>query len=107
MAERQVLENAIFIALMNRLGATQAATALGVLCLEKMAFTGAGAQDLAARSNFKPFGYGFLCLNTFWTSHSVLLKRARNIGWWFGRIKWFFGDIFAGKTGGSEAMRLL
>ena len=72
MTKRQVLENAIFIAFMNERGSSETTAALGVLGLEEVAFASTGAQHFAASCDFEAFGYRFLRLDTFWSSHKIV-----------------------------------
>jgi hypothetical protein len=58
---------------MDRGRAAEIAAALGIFRLSQVAFTRAGAQDLAARGDFEPLGHGLLRFNAFGTSHNQIL----------------------------------
>ena len=79
--ERQILLDAILIRGVNPGGATQGASALGVLGLAEVPSARAGAQDLAAGGDFEPLGCGFLSLNALRTSHnkSAFFQKERAI----------------------------
>src|SRR3954451_11186858 len=44
-----------------------------------MALARMRANTLSRCRDLKPLGHGFLGLNTLWTSHTLTIKRARNI----------------------------
>lgn len=71
MAERHVLENAIFVAFMHHGGVSEATAAFGILGLHQVAFAGMSAQHLAAGGDFETLGRRFLGFNAFWTSHKI------------------------------------
>ena len=93
MTERKALGDAIGVGGVNDCGLPQVATALWTLGLAKVATACATAQHFATGGDFESLGHGFLCLDTFGTSHnkSVRSKRARNIGGASGRSKRLFG----------------
>src|SRR6266511_793011 len=82
MAERKALGNAIGVRFTDDDGLAEAAAAFGILALEQVATTGAGAQHLAAGGDLETLGYRFLRSVAFGAAHrnSVSLQRARNIG---------------------------
>jgi hypothetical protein len=69
VAERQILQDAIGVSLIDNATGSQTAAALGILGLKKVPFARVRAHDLAGRGYLKAFGNGFLCLNAFGTSH--------------------------------------
>ena len=81
MAEGQALLDAILVGRMDRGGARQAATALGILGLEQVALAGVRTQDFSARGNFEPFRRRLFGFDAFWTSHKVkfLSKQERGV----------------------------
>jgi hypothetical protein len=72
MAEREILQNAIFVANIDERRSLETATTLGILGLEQVAFAGARAQNLAASCDFEAFCHRFSCFNTFWSSHKIV-----------------------------------
>ena len=76
MAPREILGDTIGISLINLFGAAEACAALGLLVGHQMPFTCAGAHDFAGAGDFKPLGYRFPRLYTFWASHIVFSKKS-------------------------------
>jgi hypothetical protein len=74
MAEGKRLFDAILIPFVNELGAAQVAAALGALALAEVPATGAGAQDLAGRCDFKALGHRLFRFDTFGTSHNSIFR---------------------------------
>src|ERR1035441_2686305 len=72
VAERQALGDPVGVGLVHDHGFAQAAEALGVFGLGKMAAARAGAHDLAGAGYFEPFGHGFLGFDAFGTSHKII-----------------------------------
>jgi hypothetical protein len=74
VAERQILDDAIFVRGMHDGGFAEAAQAFGVLGLGQVAASGAEAQDLARSGDFEPFGHGLFRFDAFGTSHKFNSK---------------------------------
>jgi hypothetical protein len=68
--ERQALFDPIFVGRMDQMRATEAAAASGRLSLHQMPPTCARAQHFATGSDFEPFGYRFLGLDSLRASHN-------------------------------------
>ncbi len=69
MAERQILQDAIGVGLINHDASAQTAATLGVLGLQQVAFAGMGTLDFAGPGDLKAFGHRFSRFDAFWTSH--------------------------------------
>jgi len=69
VAERQILQDAVGVRRINDGALAEAATVLGVLALQQVAFTGVAAQDFARAGDLEPLGHGLLRFDTFGSSH--------------------------------------
>src|SRR6266702_3646723 len=97
VAEREILDDAIDVGLVNdRSFATPAAT-FRVFTGEQMASAGVGTQHFAGCCDFEAFGHGFFCFDAFGTTHKVNFrsKRAAKIGRGLHRRKRYFERAFA------------
>ena len=65
MGERQVLQDASVISLVDEGGSSQLAAALGILAGQKMSLTGTVPDDFARAGNLKTFGDRLAGLNGF------------------------------------------
>lgn len=69
MRERKVLGYPVQVGGMNGGSFAEAAEAVCIFALRKMAATGAKAQRLAGSGDFEPLGHGLFRFDAFGTSH--------------------------------------
>jgi hypothetical protein len=74
VAERQILDDAIFVRGMHDGGLAEAAQAMRILGLGQMAASGAMTENLARSSDFEPLGHGLFSFDAFGTSHKFNSK---------------------------------
>jgi hypothetical protein len=72
MAERQVLENAIYVRFVRDRVLAQRTPSLRTLAGHQVAFARVRAQYLAIGGYLKPLGHSFAGLIAFWTTHKSL-----------------------------------
>jgi len=71
VAEGEILSDAIGVGFGNDRSFAEPSAAFRVFCGEQMASAGVGTQHLAGGGDFETFSHGFLCFNTFGTTHKV------------------------------------
>src|SRR6266581_7222489 len=109
VAEREILDDAIDVGLVNDRSFAEPAATFRVFTGEQMASSGVGAQHFAGGGDFETFGDGFLCFDAFGTTHKVNFrsKRAGNIGTGLHRRKRYFERELARKMAAPINARFL
>lgn len=73
MAEGKILSNPVHVRAAQELRVAEPAPAFRILALEQVAAAGAAVENLSSAGDFESFAHRFSSLNSFGSSHTILV----------------------------------